>query len=229
MSLEIKNTFDSWIPDFKLNTFVTCISEHDEADDKYGRLSMWRAYAANSGVALIINGGVCFRPSDALGAYASPVAYLEDDGLGVHLNEIASNLQTNSTFVHGLGREQMKSAVFSLLRYAAICTKHPAFREEREWRVIASPRLTPAPRLERTIEVLGGIPQEILKIPLCDFPEEGLYGIEPNQFIDRILIGPSEHPEVTRRAFVAELSLAGLVDPEHRVHVTGIPLRENQR
>ena len=38
-----------------MNTYALCLTEHLPDEDKYGRLSMWRAYAANNGVALVFN------------------------------------------------------------------------------------------------------------------------------------------------------------------------------
>lgn len=225
---EIKAIFASWVPHFRQDTFVTCISEHDRLEDKYGRLSMWRAYGGNSGVAIILNGDVCFRPSDALGAYTYPVAYIDEDGLAAHLKEVALQFEENEQFIRKIGREATRNAMFSLLRSATVCTKHPAFKEEREWRIVASPRLTPTPRLTQSIETIGGIPQEVLKIPLKNFPDQGLFGVEPNEFIERILIGPSEHSDVVRRALLAELIGAKVADPEAKIYVTGIPLRANQ-
>ena len=37
------------------DTYITCVSEHNSGpEDVYGRLSMWRAYGGNSGVALVM-------------------------------------------------------------------------------------------------------------------------------------------------------------------------------
>lgn len=34
-------------------TYAFCLTEHKKDDDKYGKLSMWRAYASKNGVALV--------------------------------------------------------------------------------------------------------------------------------------------------------------------------------
>src|SRR6266567_245121 len=39
--------FNSWWADISLNTYITSISEHDEKEDRHGRLSMWRAFGGN--------------------------------------------------------------------------------------------------------------------------------------------------------------------------------------
>lgn len=33
-----------WINDWKYETYIACVSIHDESEDEDGRLSMWRAY-----------------------------------------------------------------------------------------------------------------------------------------------------------------------------------------
>ena len=68
ISSEIEANFDSWRPSIESDTFITSVSEHVASEDFYGRLSMWRAYGGDFGFALIINGGVMLRPSNALGA-----------------------------------------------------------------------------------------------------------------------------------------------------------------
>lgn len=38
-----------------MNTYAFCLTEHTKEEDEYGRLSMWRAYGLNNGVALVFN------------------------------------------------------------------------------------------------------------------------------------------------------------------------------
>lgn len=71
----LEERFNSWIPHFQRDTYIACLSEHDESENDTGRLSMWRAYGGDTGVAIVLNPGVFFRPTDAINAYTSPVAY----------------------------------------------------------------------------------------------------------------------------------------------------------
>lgn len=229
LSTEFERLFNTWIPGFRRDTFVACLSEHPPEEDQHGRLSMWRAYGGVAGVALVINGEVLFRPSDALAAYSSPVAYLGEGELDKELDAIATQLSENRPLLKQLGREGTKQALFRMLRFAALCTKHPAFAEEREWRVVASPSLESSPLLPVELETIGGIPQKVLKIKLANHPDRGLTGLEPNELIDRVLIGPCEHAEVIAQAIVKVLETAGVSEPWARIVYTGIPLRENQR
>jgi hypothetical protein len=229
LSAEIKELFTAWIPGFRRNTFVTCLSEHSAEEDRYGRLSMWRAYGGIAGVALVVNGGVLFRPSTALAAYSSPVAYLDAAAVRQELSIVARKMATNQEVLESLGRDGTRNAIFHMLRFAAICTKHPAFREEQEWRVVASPGIESSPLLPMQVETIGGIPQRILKIKLVDHPDKGLVGLEPTKLIERVLIGPCEHSDVIGQALWHALSDAGVPDPHNKIFHTGIPLRPNQR
>lgn len=229
IATDIKSLFDAWIPGFRRDTFVACLSEHPPEEDQYGRLSMWRAYGGMAGVALVIGGEVLFRPSQALGAYSSPVGYFDTDGIRIQLAAVASQIQANPQFVQGLGREGLKNAIFQMLRFGAICTKHPAFGEEREWRIVASPAIQASPLLPPQVEVIGGIPQTVLKIQLADHPDQGLHGLTPPDLIDRVLIGPCEHSDVIGRALRQALTEAGVTDPDSKIVNTGVPLRPNQR
>lgn len=222
---EIEDLVNGWMPHFQTDTYITCFSEHVDAEDTFGRLSMWRTYRDTTGVALVMNNGPFLRPSDALKAYTSPVAYLTDKGLEIELGKIAGALESNSDFLREQGRQIIINWVFNAFRYASLCTKHPGFREEREWRVVYSPKLERSDRLVRDIQVIGGTPQPIYKIPLQNVPEEGFVGAEIPELVDRIIIGPTQYPAAAREAFEDLLSEAGVDDPASRIFVSDIPLR----
>jgi hypothetical protein len=222
----VTETFDGWLPQFRNGTWLTCMSEHLPEEDEHGRLSMWRAYGGVAGVAIVMNGKPFISPTDALKAYTSPVAYFDIDAFQNHFSEIVFNIQENMDYLKIQGRQFLLNNVFSAFRYAVHCTKHPGFHEEREWRILHTPRFEPSDRLDRSIEVIKGIPQPVYKIKLQDIPDEGLRGIEPPELIDRIIIGPSDHPSALYDAFVDLLGEAGVPDASSRVHRSGIPLRQ---
>jgi hypothetical protein len=229
LASEVRQLFGAWIPKIRHDTYVTSFSEHPSKEDAYGRLSMWRAYGGSAGVALVLNGGPLLRPSDALGAYSSPVLYGDVPEMIAQFKDVAHRIRTNSDYVRGLGQDQLKGVVFSALRFAAVCTKHNAFSEEQEWRVVASPSLRHSPDLAPQVTTIGAVPQLVLKIPLEDQPEKGLFGLAPAEFIDKILIGPCEHPDAIGRALEHALSAAGVPAAGSRIVATDIPLRANQR
>ena len=53
ISGQIESLFDGWQSTLETDTYLTCLSEHVDSEDEYGRLSMWRAYSKSTGIALV--------------------------------------------------------------------------------------------------------------------------------------------------------------------------------
>lgn len=215
----------AWIPGFLADTFITCVSQHHPEEDVLGRLSMWRAYGGKTGVALVFNGAVFDLQTNALGAYSSPVAYLDKKQFFNAIELVASNIAANHEYVTSLSRDVVKNTLFTMFRFAVLCTKHPGFAEEKEWRIVASPALHQSTLLETEVAVVRGVPQPILKIHLENFPDQGITGLAVPELINRIIIGPCEFPHVTFRALWLALNQSGVEDPESLIIQSHIPLR----
>lgn len=222
----LETQINSWLPHFRTDSYITCVSEHDPSEDRHGRLSMWRAYGGGAGVALVVNGGPILRASDALKAHTSPVAYFHNDQVESEFARILSNVEENRDFLRSLGEQQVHANMFGALRYAILCTKHPGFHEEREWRVIYSPRFAKSERITSSIESINGIPQSVCRLPLRDFPEEGLYGLAAPNFVERVIIGPTKFPVGIYDAFAVLLTDVGVPNPEQRIIFSDVPLRQ---
>jgi hypothetical protein len=124
-----------------------------------------------------------------------------------------------------IGRDGVFHLLFETFRLWMLCTKHPAFHEEREWRIIYQPKYKSSPHILHDLVSVRGIPQPICKIPLKNIPEEGLIGIELAELVDRIIIGPTQYPLAMYDAFVELLRDAGVADAEAKVYTSAIPLR----
>lgn len=220
---EVEKLFDSWLPHFRVQTYLTCISEHEDDEDDTGRLSMWRAYGS---VAIVLNKDVFMSQTDALKAYSSPVAYMMPESFKDAFNSMTSKIASEAEYLRSLDRNIVVANAFSMLRYAVLCTKHPGFREEREWRIIYSPTYEPSTRIKKEVEVVRGVPQMVCKIPLQDAPEEGLVGLNLNALIDRIIIGPNQYPYAQLEAYVELLEQKRVQDAAAKVVVSHIPLRQ---
>jgi hypothetical protein len=222
---EAVDIFNSWLPDFVQNTFLACFSEHRGGhEDKFGRLSMWRAYGGVTGVAMVIHGKPFVTPSDALQATSSPVAYLGPDDFEAKFAEVTDGIEANVDLLATRDRAAVREHVIQMFRYVTICTKHPGFKEELEWRIIYQPNYRASDHICRTVETIRGVPQPVCKIPLKNIP--GLDGIEVPELIDRIIIGPTHHAPAMWEAFVETLKSAGVDDAENKVFVSSIPLRQ---
>lgn len=223
----LQGFFNSWQPLLKTDTYMTCVSEHHDDEDTLGRLSMWRAYGGRSGVALVLRPDAFQLNSQALNAYSSPVIYPTRPEFDALVLEVADNIGKERAFLQTLGKERFQQALFSMCRFAALCTKHPGFKEEQEWRVVHSPTMHPSKRLEKSIESVRGTTQRVYKIPLEDVPEEGLVGLSIPSLLDRIIIGPTDHPQVMAEAFRDLLRSAEVEDVDDKVRVSDIPLRQS--
>lgn len=223
---EVKTLFNGWLPNIRRDTYIVCFSEHLEEEDQHGRLSMWRAYGGSTGIALVLNNTVMLSKSNALNIFSSPVSYWDSTRFAAEFMKIAQNMYQETEFIKSLGRETVLSLTFNMFLFAAVCTKHPGFHEEQEWRAIASPTLYPPNHVTSSIEVVRGIPQTVLKLDLFNEPEKDLVGLAIPDLINSVIIGPCEFPGITYDAFVRLLKEANVPEPEKKIIISDIPLRQ---
>jgi len=53
LGADFERAFNDQLNQFRYNTYVLIIAEHEFDENNYGRLSMWRAYGRSSGVAML--------------------------------------------------------------------------------------------------------------------------------------------------------------------------------
>lgn len=221
----IEDHFNGWLPSFRNSTYIACISEHDDKEDLNGRLSMWRAYGSPRGVALVVEGGPFLRPTDALQAYTSPVAYLSEMQFSEEFVRLLEGFEKGKAVLSAMSEDELLGSLFEVFRMATLCTKHPGFAEEREWRIIYSPSMGESARIKPDIFTFDGVPQRIFKIPLKNVPDEGLYGIEVPEVLDRIIIGPTDFAVEIKEALGVVLETKGIEQPLGMIWISDIPLR----
>ena len=133
--------FDQWRTNIQLSTYIASISEHDDTEDLHGRLSMWRAFGGNAPRVAIEFKVPWFSVGQAaLSVVFNPVAYLTDCKFHNAMDDVIKNIRANSDFLRSIGRSVLVGTIFNMLVTAVTCLKHEGFHEEREWRVIYSPR-----------------------------------------------------------------------------------------
>jgi hypothetical protein len=187
---------------------------------------MWRAYGGSGGgVGLVLKSKPFLSESAALKVYSSPVAYLDENGIAKELGRIAEAFEVDADELRTLDHEMLATCVFMMLRFSVVCTKHPGFAEEREWRAIYNPCFETSERVSTCVESIAGTPQLVTKVPLKDYPDEGLVGLQIPDLLDRVIIGPTRFPAVSYEAFVRLLEQAGVPDASTKVVVSHIPLR----
>lgn len=228
-STDLKQLLNDRLPFMLADTFISCLSEHKGEDDKLGRLSMWRAYGGDAGVAIVFRQAPFLSQSVSVGAYTYPVIYGGDVNALAEIHQIANAINQNIDLVKQIPRDQFLNALIESLRSIAIATKHEAFAEEREWRLVACPTFLESKYLTQEVRCVGSISQVVQVLHIGKAAEDGITELLPNELIDRILIGPTEYARVLYRSMVELLKKRGVQNAHERVHITDIPLRSNQR
>jgi predicted transcriptional regulator len=228
ISKEFDESFEKAKIHIRHSTFISCFTEHskDEEHD-FGRLSMWRAYGKNNGVALIFKPDLFINNHDSnqIGVIGSPVEYFTAEKVEESLNSIAKSIDENTEQLKPLTREQLKSWMLFAFTMAAICNKHSGFREEKEWRAITySPLYLTSPFLKHDTVSINGMPQIIQVFNLENNIELKIdYSLKT--LLQRIIIGPCSHPEVVKDALCLELTKMGFENAFDMIHVSNVPLR----
>lgn len=226
MGNRILNHFDEWWKNIQHNTYICSISEHKPSEDVYGRLSMWRAYGGNSAkAALVMRLPLEPGATAGLSLLLSPVEYFAYEELEVAFKSTLRSVVDNSAILAKIDPTLIFNMGFYMLVLTALCLKHAGFGEEKEWRVICLPHALPSDNVERNIEVIGGVPQTVYKIPLANNTEKQIQGVSIPELVDRVIIGPSAYPMPIFEAFYSILKDAGIQDPVSRLAVSDIPLR----
>jgi hypothetical protein len=211
--------------DIRFNTFIASISEHEDSEDQYGRLSMWRAFSNSSGRAAMV---IRLPPENAargLPLIFSPVGYFGDAEVEAQLATVITNMEASREYLNTVPKETLRNFLFLMLVGASVSIKHRGFQEEKEWRVIYLTGTFQSPRIEQDLKVIGGIPQVIFKIPLKEDPANQIEGLGIPALVDKIIIGPTVYPAPMFTAFAIALGAAGVPEPGSRIVISDIPIR----
>lgn len=113
---EAINEFDDWWRQIHGTTYIASISEHDDTEDKHGRLSMWRAFGTSGPrVALVLKVPVYSKGSLALNLHFSPIAYLPEEKVHESLFGVITNVKASSDFLRLVSRPTIVQYVFGML------------------------------------------------------------------------------------------------------------------
>jgi len=225
IAAEALSMFDKWWMNIQFSTYICSISEHQESEDRHGRLSMWRAFGRPAARAAIVLNLPRQSAAVGLNLTLSPVAYFSYEQVEAELLSVISGVRKHCEFLKSVDRQTVLHAIFFMLMIAAVSLKHEGFHEEREWRLVYSPQLRPSAFLRKATETIDGIPQIIYKISLENRPTDNIVGVEIPELIERVIIGPSNYPIPIGEAFAVALQEAGMKDAASRVFASNIPLR----
>ena len=218
--------FNNWWQDLRLNTYIACVSEHQDSEDVHGRLSMWRAFGGTgTRVGIVLRFPYVSISAVSLALIFSPVAYLPESGAHRVIDQVIANVQANRDYLRALKREVLAQLVFQMFASGIVCLKHEGFHEEREWRAIYTPKRWSSPMMESSTEVVAGVPQIIYKVPLDGSASPMIADLDFAQVFDRLIVGPTPYPWPIYGAFVEVLKATGVANADERVLVSGIPIR----
>lgn len=208
-----------------LHTYLTSLAEFHE-QDSFGKLSMWRAYGGpTAGVAILFNLEVFESASDELAVYLHRVLYGERE-FRLALDGILDRLEQNVELLTRVPRKSAHLVIFHALQDLVLTTKHPAFHEEQEWRIIHSPHMMSSAFINEIPVSIGGVPQVVYPIELRDQPNLNMPLLELDPLIHRIVVGPCQYPQQICFAMSEALRRAQVHSPIDRIRVSNIPLRQ---
>lgn len=222
---EITDKIDKSSEQSVMHTYISSLSE-TSADDELGRLSMWRAYGGSAaGISIIFNTEIFEEDTAALATYSSAVLYSDPEAFSHEFAKVVTRLELDQGLIGNVTREFAHDVIFNALRFSILSTKHLGFREEREWRIIHSPKLSSSQWVKPMIRTVSGIPQRIYSLPLQGTEGMNLPTIDLKNLVYRIIIGPTQHPKQVRDAYLDTLKELGFHDPTNMVYISPIPLR----
>ena len=218
----IKN-FESWYPRVGAHTFICCLSEHDPLENENGRLSMWRAYGD---IALVIRKEQLLNESMDIGVYSLLVNYWTETECEAELSKVADQIKNNFNSLKSKGNDFIQRGLYNLFLHFTIGTKHPGFSEEQELRVYSDPsRSAVSKKIVQEIVDIDGVPQEVMKLPLIDDPQNGFSKLDIPNLLYKLIIGPTQFPYAMGSAFAKQLQVAGMASGYDKIKVSKIPVR----
>ncbi len=210
----------------QMQTYVACLSEHDDSEDVHGRLSMWRAFGASpSRVAIVLNIPSDTLASVSLGIQFSPVSYLSETAAHNEIAKVIDNVLDDCAYLREIDRAFLVQLVYRMLVTGVVGWKHEAFHEEREWRAIYQPKIWSSPLMGSSTRVIAGIPQIVYEVPMDSSKSPELADLNFAAMFDHLIVGPTPYPWPIYEAFVDALTKAGVTDAGKRLVPSGIPIR----
>jgi hypothetical protein len=108
------------------HTYISCISEHDDSEDKNGRLSMWRAFGGRSpSAAIVLKLPLNTGSAKGLRLWLSPVFYLRCKEVEKYFLECIQNLHglISNVLLTAADRKVVLSIIASMLVMSAVSLK----------------------------------------------------------------------------------------------------------
>lgn len=210
------------------DTYVFCVSEHDQ-DDNDGTLSMWRGYGASgAGVAIVFDLAKIERTG------RSPLIIDKVDYMTPEVQQqwMINRLDEICELV--CDRTLDDRDLFSIAHYwlerlkiFSLFTKHIGFDEENEWRAVYLKDRDPTGSLVDMFgyAVINGGVEPKLKLKIAPLPGIFSKDLSLGEIVAKIILGPSHSSVLARSAVIRMLQKNGKDDLAARVVTSSIPFR----
>lgn len=221
---ELEFNYNSILPKLE-KTYAFCLTEHSVTEDEFGRLSMWRAYAPNNGVAIVLNADVFLEDVLNTSAMTIPMFYFDNGEFHKAVEDFTNRIDQEKDTLRK--EASFLNYIFNKFLITALSLKHKGFQEEREWRILYNDAFNNFLKKEIVrgeIEYINGVPRLVKKLKFSDirFLNKTFH---MNDFINRIIIGPSENAELLKEIFIEALNENGVLAADKKVICSNIPVR----
>lgn len=209
-----------------MNTYAFCLTEHTKEEDEYGRLSMWRAYGLNNGVALVFNTSMFLEEAVNTNVMTIPMFYFDKNKFSHAISKFTRRLKDDCKILKMV--PNFDSYILDKFFMTALSLKHKGFEEECEWRVLYNKYLYGhclSEIIEENIEVINCVPRIVKKLNFSKIKYNNRK-LKINELLDRIIIGPNSNAEQLKEIFVRALKKNGVSNANTRVICSEIPLRK---
>lgn len=209
-----------------MNTYAFCLTEHTKEEDEYGRLSMWRAYGLNNGVALVFNTSMFLEEAVNTNVMTIPMFYFDKNKFSHAISKFTRRLKDDCKILKMV--PNFDSYILDKFFMTALSLKHKGFEEECEWRVLYNKSLYGnclSEIIEENIEVINGVPRIVKKLNFSKIKYNNRK-LKINELLDRIIIGPNSNAEQLKEIFVCALKKNGVANANTKVICSEIPLRK---
>lgn len=207
--------------------FLFCMSELHDND---GSLSMWRAYGADgNGCAIKFDSAaLSSEPQSQFPISINRVHYLDEKELSEKTAALISSLIISINSGAKIKctdnfRTMISSKIFDLC--ASI--KHPAFKEEREMRLIYRYNYDLNPgRFQFKSASIRGLLRPIIEVKMMKYDEFPDTDLAAEKIISGIIVGPSQHAHLNELSLRMTCINAGIAPiPDQFFHRSTIPYR----
>lgn len=215
--------------DDAIDTYVFCLSEHPK-DDFDGRLSMWRAYGGQgNGAAIVLNIEPLRAQTGHVPLLLSKVVYATQERQRELLSELLNDWTEILKEINPSDNLLYLAAynAFVLIKYFALTTKHIAFAEELEWRILYTPETDVLSELKDSLGYSIGSRgvEPKLKFKISPLVGLNLPDMSLATFLDRIILGPTVSQPLAAKSIERMISRLGKPQFVEKVHPSDIPFR----